>query len=237
MNMTLEIIYQDKNLVAINKPSGLLVHKTDLDPNESQFAVQILRDQLGKYVFPIHRIDKPTSGVLLFSLNSKVAQILSQSMQEMNFHKEYIALVRGWAPDHIIVERGVRQTRSNVRKEAFTKFWNLQNTTLPVSLGPYETARYSLVKACPLTGRRHQIRKHLNHISHPIIGDTWYGDRDHNRYFANELKLNQMFLHSVCMRFKDPENGLKLEIKAPLPVHWQKALSKLKLDYPFKDFQ
>lgn len=227
----LEILYQDKNLVAINKPAGLLVHKTELDPHANQFAVQILRNQLGRYVFPIHRIDKPTSGVLLFSLKQKIAQILSQSIQEKNFYKEYIAIVRGWTPDNFTIDRGIRQARSNIRKEAFTEFWNIQNTILHVPIGPYETARYSLVKACPLTGRRHQIRKHLNHISHPVIGDTWYGDRDHNRYFCNELKLNQMFLHSKCLRFKDPESGLQVEIKAPLPIHWQKALSKLEIEY------
>lgn len=231
MIKNLDILYQDKNLVAINKPSGLLVHKTELDPHEQQFAVQILRDQLGQYVFPIHRLDKPTSGVLLFALNLEFAQIISQFIQDKHFYKEYIAIVRGWAPENIKVDRGVRQARSLVRKEAFTEFWNLQNTEMQVALGPYEVSRYSLLKACPTTGRRHQIRKHLNHISHPIIGDTWYGDRDHNRYFANVMHLDKMFLHARCMKFKNPENGCELEIEAPLPEHWQIALSKLNFNY------
>ena len=231
MIKSLDILYQDEYIVAISKPSGLLVHRTELDPFEQQFAVQILRNQLDRYVYPIHRIDKPTSGVLLFSLNLEIAQLLSQSLQDKQIYKSYIAIVRGWMPDEISIDRGIRQGRTNERKEALTHFQCLQTAEMPVPIGPYQSARYSLVMASPVTGRRHQIRKHLNHVSHPIIGDTWYGDRDHNRYFSEKKNISQMLLHSYQLQFSHPETKKQIKIKAPLPAHWQEALSLIGFDY------
>lgn len=227
----LEIIYQDPYLVAVNKPAGLLVHRTDLAPNAVEFAVQILRKQIGQYVYPLHRLDKPTSGVLLFSLNLKMAQEISQTIQESLFHKEYLALVRGWPPENFEVNRGVKSDKESARKEALTRFERLSTVEIEYAVGPFNTARYSLIQAFPISGRRHQIRKHLNHVSYPIVGDTWYGDRDHNRFFLAQ-KLPQLMLHSHKLYFKHPVSQDSLHLEAPLPGHWIQALDFLGITYP-----
>ena len=230
MDAELEIIYQDDSLVAINKPAGLLVHRTALDPHEIKFAVQILRNQIGKWVFPIHRLDKATSGVLLFGLRKQIAHEMSKMVLEHAYTKEYLAIVRGWPPDAFDVDRGIPQGRNKERKEACTKFKRLACTEMPHPVGPFETARYSLLSVNPITGRRHQIRRHLNHVSYPIAGDRWYGDRDHNRFFTEVLDLPQMFLHSRKLSFQHPFSREVVELKASLPEHWIKVLAHLKFE-------
>lgn len=220
----LQIIYQDSYLVAVNKPSGLLVHRSDLDPFETEFALQKLRNQLGSKVFPLHRIDKPTSGVLLFALTSDIAREVTEEFLRKEFKKVYFAIVRGWIPDEVVVDRGIRHDKEKERRSALTHFSKLASIEIPYPVGPFDTARYSLIKAVPETGRRHQIRKHLNHISYPIVGDTWYGDRDHNRFFANTFEISQMLLHAGQVSFTHPVSRLPLKITANLPAHWEKAL-------------
>lgn len=223
----LEIIYLDDHFVAVNKPPGLLVHRTDLDPHETEFAVQTLRNQLKRYVWPIHRLDKPTSGVLLFCLNQQMAVNLTESFQEGSVKKTYYALVRGWMEEEVTVDRGVRFDKMKPRKEALTKFHLWKKFEIDHAIGPYETSRYSLIRAVPATGRRHQIRKHLNHISHPIIGDSWYGDRDHNRFFKDHIGISGLFLHAAEISFPHPETGKEMRVVADLPDFWTKALTWL----------
>jgi tRNA pseudouridine65 synthase len=225
--MEIEILYQDEHLVAINKPSGLLVHRTDLDRHETLFALQIIRDQLNKHVYPIHRIDKPTSGVLLFALNLETAQSLSELFSTKHIIKQYIAIVRGWFPESIEVDRGVRSEKDKPRREALTSFRSLIHSEIDYPVGPFNTARYSLIEAIPETGRRHQIRKHLNHISYPIIGDTWYGDRDHNRFFSNEFQINDLMLHAYTLNFIHPVTNVEITIRAPLSSNWLRVFEIL----------
>jgi tRNA pseudouridine65 synthase len=228
--MEIEILYQDEHLVAINKPPGLLVHRTDLDRNETKFALQIIRDQLNKHVYPIHRIDKPTSGVLLFALNQETAQSLSELFSTKHIFKQYIAIVRGWFPQSIVVDRGVRSEKDKPRREAHTSFKSIIHSEIDYAVGPFNTARYSLIEALPETGRRHQIRKHLNHISYPILGDTWYGDRDHNRFFSDTFQINDLMLHAHKISFIHPITNIELTIGAPLTVNWLKVCKILAID-------
>ncbi len=226
----LEILHSDDYLVAINKPGGLLVHRTDLDPFETQFAVQILRDQLNKHVFPIHRLDKPTSGVLLFALQKETAQLISELLLNKQIHKEYIAIVRGWMPDNVKVDRGVRVEKDRPRREALTNFSKISQVEVPYPVGPFATARYSLIRALPETGRRHQIRKHLNHISYPILGDSWYGDRDHNNFAKEEFGMADLFLHALRVKFIHPILKEQMIINAPVPLQWREMLDHLGFD-------
>ena len=189
----LEILYQDEYLVAINKPSGLLVHKSPIDKHETRFALQELRDQIGQYVYPVHRLDKPTSGVLLFALDSKTAKTMSQCFRDNEVHKEYIAIVRGYTESKGQIDHPLKQmldTKAQKEKgiskeaqEAETAYERLATVELPYAVSRYPVARYSLVKLKPRSGRKHQLRRHMKHIFHPIVGDTKHGRGEHNIFF------------------------------------------------------
>lgn len=228
----LDILYDDSLMIAVNKPPGMLVHKSELDRHETVFLLQLLRNQLGSHVYPIHRLDKPTSGVLLFSYTSEFAKELNDCFEQRNIEKKYLALVRGWFPENLTVDRGIRRDKDNERREALTEFSNLTHTEIDVPVGPFDTARYSLIMAKPKTGRRHQIRKHLNHASYPIVGDFWYGDRDHNALFEKRLGARKLFLHASSVSFVHPTTQKLTLIEAPLPVFWTDILDWLSLKWP-----
>jgi tRNA pseudouridine65 synthase len=160
-SIKLDILYQDQYLVAVNKPARLLVHRTSLDPYTEVFAVQILRDQIGKWVFPVHRLDKPTSGVLLFALSPEIAREVSDSFITNQFRKTYLAVLRGFCPEEGNIDYPISSERGGMRREAVTTFKRLATSEIPYQVGIFPTARYSLVEAEPVTGRRHQLRRHF----------------------------------------------------------------------------
>ena len=223
---TLEIIYQDKYLIAINKPSGLLVHKSPIDKHETRFALQELRDQISKYVYPIHRLDKPTSGVLLFGLSKEIAQDMSFLFRSSEVTKEYLAIVRGYTPEELLIDYPLKQMldtrqqkKQGITKEeqdAQTEFLRLATVELPYAVSRYPVARYSLVKLLPKTGRKHQLRRHMKHIFHPIVGDTKHGRGEHNNLFREKYALNRLLLHSHRMMFIHPISKQKIVINAKL---------------------
>lgn len=225
MNDQLDIIYRDEFLVAINKPSGLLVHRSMIDRHETRFAMQLLRDQIGQHVFPVHRLDKPTSGVLVFALNAEIAAIMGNIFAEHQLHKTYVAIVRGIAPEYILldyplIEELDKYTDKNARspepKPAITEFFRLADINLPYAIDKYPESRYSLVKCIPQTGRKHQIRRHLKHISHPIIGDAKHGKGNHNRFFQQHLAAHRLLLAATELKFTHPVLQTKLNLVAPL---------------------
>ena len=203
----LEILYQDEYLVAINKPSGLLVHKSPIDKHETQFALQLVRDQIGQYVYPIHRLDKPTSGVLLFALSAEMAQTMSLLFRSSQVHKEYIAIVRGYTEDGSLIDYPLKQMLD-------TKEQKKQG------ISRYPVARYSLVRLFPKTGRKHQLRRHMKHIFHPIVGDTKHGRGEHNKLFREKYECHRLLLHSNQISFMHPINKEKLVINASLDHTW-----------------
>jgi len=221
----LDIIFHDEWLVAINKPSGLLVHRTNLDPGETKFALNMLRDEIGCWVYPIHRLDKGTSGVLLFSKSQEMASTMGLMVLNQEYTKYYYAIVRGYSPDFIRIDYPVPQGRKGEKKPAVSNITTLSRTELNYPVGIFETARYSLVGIKPETGRRHQIRRHLKHIFYPIIGDGLYGDRAHNRFYKDQLGIPQMLLHASELGFLHPITGESLVLRASMPDHWRKALS------------
>ena len=229
----LPILYQDEDCVAVNKPPGLLVHRTRLDAAESRFALQILRDQLGCWVHPVHRLDKPTSGVLLFALSPEIARELGQAFRQGQMRKTYLAVVRGFCSeagtiDHPVqVERPFSPGAGEVSLDAVTDFQRLATAELPVEVETYPTSRYSLVRCEPRTGKRHQIRKHLKHLGHPIIGDVRYGRSAHNRYFRDVLGVGRLLLAATELTFEHPRTGLAIRIVAPLDSGMSAILDRL----------
>ena len=223
----LQIIHIDEHLVAINKPAGLLVHRTALDAHEQQFALQMLRDQLGRPVWPAHRLDKGTSGLLLFALSAEIASLLGQTFEQGRARKRYRALVRGWPAASGVIEHPLARdpelpSAGQTLLSARTDWQCLAQFEWPFSADPrFASSRYALVEASPLTGRRHQIRRHLKHIAHPIIGDTTHGKGAHNRAVAAYMGLNRLWLHGLELALTHPATGAALLLNAPLGGEWQ----------------
>ncbi len=233
----LEILYQDDFLVAINKPSGLLVHRSMIDRHETEFAIQQTRDQIGQYVYPVHRLDKPTSGVLLFALDKNIAKNVSQQFTEKQIQKSYIAIVRGYTEkegriDYALKEQLDKMTDSKAKQdkeaqEAITNYQCQATAELPFAVGRYPTARYSLLNLIPETGRKHQLRRHLKHIFHPIIGDTSHGDGKHNTLFREQFNCHRLLLHADSLSLKHPLSGNKISIKARLQDDFQVVVDSI----------
>lgn len=236
MSEVLPILYQDEHLVAVNKPSGLLVHRSAIDRHETRFAMQLLRDQLGQPVFPVHRLDKPTSGVLLFALSSLAAQKTDEIFSQHQTQKTYLAIVRGHAPESGNIDHPLREERDacsdrNMRKDkpaqpALTDFRRLAIVELPVSVDKYPSSRYSLVECQPRTGRKHQIRRHLKHINHPIIGDVKHGKGPHNRFFQQEFSAHRLLLAATELTLPHPFTGQMLRVSAPLDATFCQLLRR-----------
>ena len=220
----LEILYQDDYLVAIHKPAGLLVHRSNLDRHETRFAVQLLRDQIGRHVHPAHRLDKGTSGILLFALDSDSARRLGQQFEAGAVAKTYHAIVRGWPPDCGVIDHPLtRQFDDHGRPQndaatlalpARTSFRRLASAEIPVTVDRYPSARYALVELIPHTGRQHQLRRHMKHIAHPIIGDATHGKGRHNRFFQQHFGCHRLLLACTGMIFTHPVSGTTLTLQA-----------------------
>lgn len=223
----LQILHHDNHLVAINKPSGLLVHRSLIDRHETRFAIQLTRDQIGQKVYPVHRLDKPTSGVLLFALDSGTARLLTEQFTAGGIHKAYHALVRGYTDETGIVDHPLREELDAIAdadadadkpaQNALTHYRRLMRFELPHAVDRHPTSRYSLVELCPKTGRKHQLRRHMKHISHHMIGDTTHGNGKHNRFFREQWGCQRLLLHATNLQLTHPYTGQPLAITAELP--------------------
>ena len=228
--MILEILYEDDHLVAINKPHGLLVHRTKLANDVDEFALQILRDQLGKRVYPVHRIDRKTGGVLLFSLDDDIHKTMQRFFAEKLISKKYIAIVRGYTEDNGTIDYPLRK-ENGALQEATTQFKTMDRTELDIPFGKHLTSRYSMLEIFPLSGRYHQIRKHLDHIHHPIIGDRPHGDNKQNKLFKEKFGLMTMMLHASELGFKHPVTDKTMTLRANLQSEFRRMLSELGFAY------
>ena len=226
--MELEIIYQDDQLVAINKPHGLLVHRTSIATDVSEFALQILRDQLGKHVFPCHRIDRKTSGVLLFALDEESNSIMQKKFSQGLVRKKYLAIVRGYTNNKGIIDYPLKKS-DKIQQDAVTAYETIDRTELEIPLSGKSTSRYSLVEIEPLTGRMHQIRKHFAHIFHPIIGDRPHGCNKQNSLFKEKWNMTSMMLHASSMSFNHPDREDKIVIQAKPSLEFSRTLEFLNI--------
>lgn len=183
----IEILTQTEHYVVVNKPAGMLVHRSRLDSQETVFLMQTLRDQLGQLVYPVHRLDKPTSGAMLWALNSEAARWFTQQFEQKQIRKHYLAIVRGWTENVGCIDYPLKEQLDKIAdmhaqsdktaQAACTECQTLQRSECPfASSARYATSRYSLLHITPKTGRKHQIRRHMKHIFHPIVGDTTHGD-------------------------------------------------------------
>jgi tRNA pseudouridine65 synthase len=217
----LEILFRDEYLTAVNKPAGIMVHRSRIAAPREQFALQMLRGQVGQRVYPVHRLDRPTSGALLFALDRASASKMSGCFARKEVEKTYVAVVRGFVEEAGRIDLPLRADvykgpGKAVVKPAQTLFRRLAQIEVPYPVGKYSTARYSLLEVRPLTGRMHQIRRHLRDIAHPVIGDTRHGDSHHNRFVRETLGCGRLLLASVRIEFFHPVTGQPVSITAPL---------------------
>jgi tRNA pseudouridine65 synthase len=221
----LPILYRDDHLVVIDKPPNLLVHRSEIDRHETRFAIQLLRDQIGQRVWPAHRLDRGTSGVLLFALSPEVASQLGRQFECGTVGKRYLAVVRGHPPLSGEIDHPLSRQRdayefqgeqsSQAAQPALTHFRRLASIELPVAVDRYPSSRYALLELEPVTGRRHQLRRHLKHIAHPIIGDATYGKGRHNRYFAEQLACQRLLLACTRLVFQHPLSAATITVDTP----------------------
>jgi tRNA pseudouridine65 synthase len=195
----LKILFENEDLVAIHKPHGLLVHQTPLAKDAAEFAVQILRDQIGMHVYPAHRLDRKTSGVLLFAKNREANSSLQQLFRERKVEKQYRAIVRGFTESSFTIDYALK--KGDKEQEAKTKGRLIAKFEIDIPSGKFDTSRYSLVELTPLTGRHHQLRKHMAHILHPIIGDRPHGCNKQNRLWKERFGMTSMMLHASRLTF------------------------------------
>lgn len=224
----LSILYQSADLIAINKPHGLLVHRSPIASDASEFAVQLLRDQLGQRVYPVHRLDRKTGGVLLFALSETMNSIMQQRFAEGAIEKTYLAIVRGYTLDEQVIDYPLRRDDNpDVYQDAVTRLRTVQRTEIPLAFGKHATSRYSLIELTPTTGRMHQLRKHMAHIMHPIIGDRPHGCNKQNKLFLNRFNMNTMLLHAHQLQFRDPVTSELVTITAPFQSEFSRMMTEL----------
>jgi tRNA pseudouridine65 synthase len=236
--MPLPILFQDRDMVIVNKRSGLLVHRSLIDRHETEFAMQTVRDQIGAHVYPVHRLDKPTSGALVFALSPEMATKLSEQFMAGLVKKYYMAVVRGIPKeksqlvDYPLTEEldrkaDARAAQNKPAQPAVTYVRTIAGCEIDVAVDRYPTSRYSLVEAQPRTGRKHQIRRHLRHLGHPVIGDVNHGVGKHNRFFAERFKVRRLLLACHALTLNHPRTGEPVQIKAPLAEDFAQVLRAL----------
>lgn len=223
-----EVLYEDEYCIAVNKIHGLLVHRTSMS-GDQDFLLQRVRNQCGRKVYPVHRLDRPTSGVVLFASGKEYAAEFFRVFREREAEKIYLALVRGWTEDSGVIDSPLK-TATGKEQAALTLYKTLARAEIPVPVGPYENARYSLVEINLQTGRTHQIRRHFAHLRHPVIGDTRYGDGRHNRMFRTGFNSRRLLLAAVRLELTHPFSGEKLRINAPLEADFKAILNKLGIE-------
>lgn len=231
---TLPILYRDEALIAVHKPAGLLVHRSGLDRHETRFALQILRDQIGRVVWPLHRLDKGTSGILLFALDREIGRDVSGQFERGEVEKTYLAVVRGHPPESGEINHPLARMADEHAgiaggppQPALTRYRRLATTELPYRVDRYPSTRYALLELKPQTGRWHQLRRHLKHIAHPIIGDATHGQGRHNRLFQEVLDSHRLLLAATDMRLIHPTSGEALRLTSPLAEDFARLLERL----------
>lgn len=222
----LPVLYADAALAVVNKPAGLLVHESALARGETDFAADRLRVQFGRPVFLVHRLDRATSGCLLLAFDRDTASALGKVLMSRAVEKDYWAICRGWpAERQFVVEHALDGGPGKPqKKQAITAFEVLATCELPLPSAGFPTSRYAWLCARPQTGRFRQIRRHLKHVSHHLIGDSSHGDGRHNRHFRM-LGIHRMLLHARRLAFAHPDGGQRIEVLAPVDAEFGKALA------------
>ncbi len=227
----LSVLYQDDRLVVIHKPHGLLVHRSKYADEAKVFAVQELRNQIGQHVWPCHRLDRKTSGILVFALDTETNAKVQQQFENNQVQKTYWAIVRGFTPDEGTIDYALTNDKGK-EQDALTDYKTLQSVELDLAFGKFQTSRYSLVELYPKTGRLHQLRKHMAHIFHPIIGDRPHGCNKQNRLFKEKWQMTTMMLHAKELKMQHPYTGEQLHFQAPLSDSFMHTMHLLGFKVP-----
>jgi tRNA pseudouridine65 synthase len=223
--MNLGVLFVDDALAVVDKPAGLMVHDSALARGETDFAADRLREQFGRQIFLVHRLDRATSGCLLLAFDREVASALGKTLMARDVEKDYLAVCRGWPEERFTIDHPLDGGPGKpVKKPATTAFERLATCELDIPSTGFTTSRYALLRAHPLTGRFRQIRRHLKHVSHHLIGDTSHGDGRHNRAFRM-LGIHRMLLHAERLAFTHPVSGARIDVRAPLDAEFSKALA------------
>jgi len=227
LDAAIDIVFEDECILAVNKPAGLLVHRSSIAADESDFLLDRLQAQVAGPLFLAHRLDRATSGIVLLAKTRTVAGDLGRQFMDRRVSKRYLAVVRGWPPDDGIVDYPLPDVRERgPRKAAVTRWRTLATATVPIALGKYPEQRYALIEAMPETGRYRQIRKHFHHLSHHIVGDTSHGRGDHNRLWRTHFGVHRMLLHAWKLEFSYPLTGNVLPLRAAPDATWQAVLAR-----------
>ncbi|WP_299679385.1 pseudouridine synthase [uncultured Tenacibaculum sp.] len=231
--MSVEIIYEDDFCLVVTKPNDVVVHHAYHSRNvrEEDSLLQLLDQQFQQKFYPVHRLDRRTSGIILLTKETQYVSKFQQLFTDNQIEKKYLGVVRGFGPETRIIDSPVKGKDSNVHKEAETHLKTLQNITLNIPVKPYDTSRYSLVELSPKTGRLHQLRIHMNKISHPLLGDGKYGDKNHNAMFDNNFNWTNLFLHAISLDFTHPFTDEKLSLKSSLPENWKALFNEFNWSY------
>lgn len=224
----LDILYQDDDLIAINKPHGLLVHRSSIAADTSEFALQLLRDQIQQTVYPAHRLDRKTGGILLFTKNKEMDSLTQQLFADKSMIKTYWAIVRGYTDDEGIIDYPLRKESGSLQ-EAVTRYRTLARAEIDLPFGKHATSRYALVEVNPQTGRMHQIRKHFAHIFHPILADRPHGCNKQNKLWKERFDMDTMMLHARRLSFIHPRTKREVNIEAPLLAEFERVQQILAL--------
>ena len=226
MTLALDVLFADERLAVVNKPAGLMVHDSALARGETDFAADRLRDQFGKPVFLVHRLDRATSGCLLLAFDRDSASALGKSLMSQAFRKDYLAVCRGWPePKEGVIDHPLDGGLGKPQKKpAVTAFRRLATAELDIPSAQHPTSRYALLCCTPQTGRFRQIRRHLKHIHHHMIGDSSHGDGRHNQAFRMR-GVHRMLLHASRLSFTHPLSGERIAAIAPLDAEWRKVFA------------
>ncbi len=228
---SIAILYQDDLLAVVDKPAGLMVHDSGLARGQDQFLAEHLRAQLGKPILLIHRLDRGTSGCLLVAFDRDTASALGKAFMSRAVEKDYLAVCRGWPEQQFTIDHDLDGGPGRpARKQAITGFVRLATGELDIPSGGFETSRYALLRCRPHTGRFRQIRRHLKHAFHHLIGDTSHGEGRHNRAFRMR-GVQRMLLHARRLSFLHPATGVRIEALAPLDAEFARALDLFGWDH------
>lgn len=218
----LDILYEDDDLIAVNKPHGLLVHRSSIAADTREFALQFLRDQIQQTVYPTHRLDRKTGGVLLFAKNKEMDSLTQQLFASKSIAKTYWAIVRGYTDDAGTIDYPLRKENGRLQ-DAVTHYRTLSRAEIDLPFGRHATSRYALIEIIPETGRIHQIRKHLAHIFHPILADRPHGCNKQNKLWKEMFNMDTMMLHARQLAFTHPRTRQRINVEAPLFMEFERT--------------
>ncbi|MEE3998947.1 pseudouridine synthase [Tenacibaculum sp. FZY0031] len=226
--MKLDVIYEDEYVLCVSKPNNVVVHHAHHSRNVAEEAslLQIIQQQFHQKMYPIHRLDRKTSGIILLAKETSFVAKFQELFTNNEIQKTYYGVVRGHAPEAKIIDSPVKGRDANVHRDAETHVNTINTVTVDIPVKPYDTSRYSLVKLAPKTGRLHQLRIHMNKISHPLIGDPKYGDKNHNTMFVANFNCENLFLHAYSLEFTHPYSTKKMLMIADFPKDWRIIFEK-----------